>query len=632
MLQQLRKSAGTWMVKALMLLLVASFATWGIGDYLGGGGEQVVAEVGGQEIPTASFQDEYRQRLAAAQRQFGGRLDADQAKAIGLPEEVLKQQINTILLERVAQQMNLRAPDDVVRALILQDPAFTSQEGEFDRLKFQDFLVRSGLSEDMFVDLLRGEVRGQAIARTVTAGELPAPESLTSAVVDYVGTRRRVAYLIVDKQSVPAPEEPAPSELQAYYNAHPDDYTAPELRSVSWISLSPAGLRDRIEISEETLRAAYEDRQDSLNVPPTRTVRQVAAFDEETARAVSEAVAQGASLEAAAQQAGAAPPVALDPLTRADLADLLGDEVATAAFERSEPGILPAMESPLAWHVVEVTEVKDGSAPSFEAAREQLADTLAQEAAIDRLYTLANEVEDLIAGGARLKEIGETIGLPVQSHDGIDASGRDIDGNPVDPVPGLATLRRELWRMEAGGEPETFENDNAEGFTVVQLDAVSPPRLRSFEEVEDRVRADWTDSRRAELAMQEAEALARDISGGTDMQDVAAGSGLAVSEPAPFTRFGDGARLPWGQPMMEKLFAAPAGEVVTGSIANGSAVVARIEEVLPVERNEAAEQLQARLSERWSDGFRQDLTGAFLEGLAGRVGVTINQQELDRAI
>ena len=74
------------------------------------------------------------------------------------------------------------------------------------------------------------------------------------------------------------------------------------------------------------------------------------------------------------------------------------------------------------------------------------------------------------------------------------------------------------------------------------------------------------------------------------------------------------------------------GEVVTGSIPNGSAVVARIEEVLPVERNEASEQLQARLSERWSDGFRQDLTGAFLEGLAGRVGVTINQQELDRAI
>jgi peptidyl-prolyl cis-trans isomerase D len=51
MLNALRKQAGSWVVKALLLILVLSFAIWGVGDIFYGNPQQAtVAEVGDAEI------------------------------------------------------------------------------------------------------------------------------------------------------------------------------------------------------------------------------------------------------------------------------------------------------------------------------------------------------------------------------------------------------------------------------------------------------------------------------------------------------------------------------------------------------------------------------------------------------
>lgn len=628
MLQQLRKSAGTWMVKALMLLLVASFALWGIGDYLGGSTELLVAEVGGQPIEAGRFQNEFRQQLARVQQQMQQRIDPQQAKDLGLVDEFLQQQIDQALLEQTADRMNLRAPDDVVRALIVQNPVFRGS-GEFDRLRFQNFLAQAGMTENMYIAAMREELRSRAIADSLTAGKAPPPETLTVALRDHVGERRRVDFIVVPKSAMASPPAPEQADLRSYYTAHPKEFAAPELRSLSWVSLSPDTVAAGIDIDDAALQAAFEERRDSLSVAPTRDIRQVVTMDEATARAIAEAMTAGAGLEQAAAQAGAPAPVALGTVSKDELTGLLGAPFAEQVFAAPEAGSLPPLQSDLGWHVVEVTGLSDGSQPAFEDVRDRLAKDLKHEAAVDRIYSMANQVEDLIAGGASLKEIAETMGLPLQSHPGIDATGRDIDGAPADIAPGFGGLRRELWRMEPGGEPETFENDTADGFTVVHLDAVSPPRVRPFEEVEGQVRGAWAEARRAELAVAQAQQMARELQGGSSMQDVAAAGGLTVRQPAPFSRLGAGAELPFDQALLAETFAAPAGGIVSGSTGRGNAIVARVEEILPAAQAEKADELMQQLSQRWSGGFKRDMAEAFRDSLASRAGVTIHRDALD---
>ncbi|HZD26073.1 MAG TPA: SurA N-terminal domain-containing protein, partial [Alphaproteobacteria bacterium] len=70
MLNALRRNAGSWVVKVLMLLLVVSFAIWGIGDvFFRHGQNPTVATVGDSEIPASELSDAFNRAVANLQRQ-----------------------------------------------------------------------------------------------------------------------------------------------------------------------------------------------------------------------------------------------------------------------------------------------------------------------------------------------------------------------------------------------------------------------------------------------------------------------------------------------------------------------------------------------------------------------------------
>ena len=63
MLDTLRKSVGSWVVKALIALLVVSFAVWGIGDVFTGYRGASLARVGDTEISNQGYQRVQQQEL-----------------------------------------------------------------------------------------------------------------------------------------------------------------------------------------------------------------------------------------------------------------------------------------------------------------------------------------------------------------------------------------------------------------------------------------------------------------------------------------------------------------------------------------------------------------------------------------
>src|SRR5690554_6254263 len=89
MLDALRRGAQSWVAKILFGVLVVSFAIWGVADVFRGFGQGSLAKVGAEEISTNEFQLAYQNRLYAIGRQIGQRLTPEQARAIGLPNQVL---------------------------------------------------------------------------------------------------------------------------------------------------------------------------------------------------------------------------------------------------------------------------------------------------------------------------------------------------------------------------------------------------------------------------------------------------------------------------------------------------------------------------------------------------------------
>ena len=75
MLRGIRKASENWLgrivMAAVMFLITASFAIWGINDIFHGFGRSTLAKIGSTEIPIEQFQQTYNDRLQAISRQIG---------------------------------------------------------------------------------------------------------------------------------------------------------------------------------------------------------------------------------------------------------------------------------------------------------------------------------------------------------------------------------------------------------------------------------------------------------------------------------------------------------------------------------------------------------------------------------
>jgi hypothetical protein len=131
MLQFIRdKSAGV-VVKVLFLLLVVSFALWGVGDYQFMRRDQSPAlSIAGEVVPTEQLRLEFQRDLDRLRRSVGD-IDPDVLRQFGLATQTVERVANQSALDRAAQGLSLIVSDAVVRRRIQEDPNFLIN-GAFD--------------------------------------------------------------------------------------------------------------------------------------------------------------------------------------------------------------------------------------------------------------------------------------------------------------------------------------------------------------------------------------------------------------------------------------------------------------------------------------------------------------------
>ena len=76
MLEALRRSSQTWVAKALLIVLVGSFAIWGVSSSLVAGTTNSVVSVGDVSVSPTDFRLAYERQVATMSQRFGMRLSA----------------------------------------------------------------------------------------------------------------------------------------------------------------------------------------------------------------------------------------------------------------------------------------------------------------------------------------------------------------------------------------------------------------------------------------------------------------------------------------------------------------------------------------------------------------------------
>jgi peptidyl-prolyl cis-trans isomerase D len=201
MLSALRNAAGTWVAKLLLVLLVVSFAVWGISGSLvtGFGGNSVVA-AGDTTVSPIEYRLAYDRQIAVMSQQFGTRLTREQAKALGIEDQVLAQLVAGAVLDEQASELGLGLSQDKLAQLTMSDPAFQGVNGQFDRQQFEYVLRQIGMKPEDYLQN-RGQVAiRQQIVEAVSDG-LKAPDTFLRAVALYRGEDRTAEYIVLPKSS-----------------------------------------------------------------------------------------------------------------------------------------------------------------------------------------------------------------------------------------------------------------------------------------------------------------------------------------------------------------------------------------------------------------------------------------------
>jgi len=625
MMQAIRGKAGSIMVKVLFGLLIISFGLWGVSDYLflqdRASPETVIAKVGGQEIRAEELRQAMQPAIERMRAQFGGGVDVQMMKQLGIVDSVLGQLIERRLLTQEAERLGLEVSDEVIRGAIYDNPAFRGADGRFDRQLFVQVLMMNRLSEEQLVARLRQEIPYNDLLQALTAGVEP-PQPVVEALYRHRNEKRIADVVGFPVSAVSDIGEPSEAVLARFYEAHPELFRAPEYRALTLASLAPGDLQPAAGIPEDRLRSEYDERKDEFETLEQRQIQQILASSEEKAKEVEAALAAGKDWQEAATSAGMDPDaIDLGLLNRREIPRELGD----VAFEL--PPNQPSMpvKTPLGWHILRVVKIEPGKTQSFAEAKPKIAAELQLRQAADRLATIANRADDALAGGAKLEDIAPQYGFKLTTVAAVDEGGRGPDGTRVAlPVAPEAVLKSAF----ATGEGETSRVTDMEdgAIYVLRLDKVTPPQVRPLAEVKDKAIAAWQAEQKREAAAKQAETLAGAVAPGASLAKVAGEQGLTVLAAATLSRTPQP-----GQPvppvLVAKLFDAKPGAVVHVADASGG-YAAQLKDIQAPETVSEGE--AAALAQQLTGELRLDIAGEFTEALRRRYPVEIRRDELDR--
>ncbi|MFL6799786.1 MAG: SurA N-terminal domain-containing protein [Xanthobacteraceae bacterium] len=628
MLRGLRKASSNWLGKAVMAavvgFLVISFAIWGIGDIFRGFGRSTVAKVGRTEISVEQFRTIYNERLQQYARQLGRPIGAEQARALGLDQIVLRQIISEMLLDERARAMGLALSDADVSKQITSDPTFQGPNGQFDRFRFEQIIRNAGFTEARFVAEQRRRLLRRQLGGTFASG-MEAPNALVDAANRFQNEQRSVEYLLIDGTQAGEIPAPSPEELAKYYESRKVLFRAPEFRKLVIVSLIPAEQAAWIEVSDADLKRPYEERRDRYSTPERRHVLQIGFPNAEAAHAAAERVHQGASFAEIAKELGKTEKdIDLGMVAKSGMID---KAVAEAAFSLKEGEVSAPIQGRFGTVLVTVDKIEPEKVRSFEEVAGELKQELATARAKAQVQEVYNKIEDGLLEGKPLAELAESLKLAARTIEAVDRSGHDPSGAVVS-LPDQQRLLAAAFSAEMGDAHDPLQVQD--GYVWYEVAGVTPSRERPLEEVKELVETRWREQETSTRVNTKAAEILEKIKGGAAFADVAATSGVQVATSSGLKR--GQASPPLSVTAVDAIFRTAKDAVAKAEGAQPTEqIVFRVTDiVIPTLDGNAKDTKQ--LSTTLTRGISEDMFAEYVAKLENEVGVTINQSALTQVI
>lgn len=511
MLRYMRKHARSWVTKFIFGVIIIVFIFWGGSSYLTRRANKVV-QIDNYIISIQQYSKAYSNTFKAYQERYGKAFDNKMAERMNLKEKVLEQMIDNYIMEFEAKKLGVMVTDEEVAEAIRNVPAFMSG-GEFNMAAYNRVLRYYKLQPGQFEDQQRKEMLRRRLQDIITSNV-----SVTSKEIEASFRDRndkfdlnfvRIKPCVYEKEVNPAPEE-----IEAYYEAHKQAYKIPPKTSIAYISFDVASYIPGIDVTMDEAKQYYDTHRQLYTTPakvrarhiliriPENAQDNVIEQKEKEALRILEEAKAGKSFASLAKRYSQDPGSAarggdLGFVKKDDLVDGLGEVL----FSMKPGEIRGPVRSRFGFHILKVEEKKDAHTRAFKDARQSIIETLKKRKAKDVAYDDAYNafIELYEDSDYNIFEYGTSHNFKVKET-------TPFTEKEVTDIPGGSVVVKEAFKYPEGEISDVI--DTGDGYIVFKVIKRIPSRISELAEVKDRVRSDLMKEMAKDKAKAHADKLA----------------------------------------------------------------------------------------------------------------------------
>ncbi len=602
--------------------LVVSFAIWGIGDIFRGFGRNSAIKIGDTEISTERFREFYRERLQQISRQAGRPISPDQARALGINQQVLGQLVAETTLDEQAKAWRLGIGTSEIADRITSDPNFRGGNGKFDHARFEQVIRQAGFTEGRYIEEQRRVILRRQIGQSI-GGDLRVPMTALDALNQYQNEKRSIEYLALGPAQAGDIPAPTPEVLGKYFEERKVLFRAPEYRKLTLLSLDPASIAKPDSVSDADAKSYYEPRKNSYGKPERREIRQIVFPNSQDAEAARERIAKGASFDDIAKERGLkASDTDLGLVVKSAIIDPV---VADAAFALKSGEVSQPVKGSFGSVMLEVAKIEPGIQKTYEDVAGDIKRELAESHARTELGNLRDKLEDERAGGSTLAEAAKKLNLNSRVIDAVDRSGRAPDGQPIPDLPKTPDIVAAAFASDVGVDNDPLQLASG-GFLWFDVTGITPSRERRLDEVKDKVEARWRDDEIGKRLQAKANELLGKLKAGSTLSQLATETGLKLESAADLQRGKPGGFAP--AKLVDAAFKTP--KDTPASAAGDQETTRFVFRVTDLVEPTLDPITSKAMTTALQNSYADDLVSGYVTRLESDLGVTFNQEALDQ--
>lgn len=525
MLERIREGSQGIVAKAILVLVILTFALAGIGSYLGGSSEVASVIVNGEPINQSEIDNEFAKERANLERQYGEMFKVianNPTYMESVRTGVVERLIAQALITQTASNMELRVGNEEIKNTIRNMPEF-QVDGQFDNNRYLSLVRSSGYRVEQFKELLRIDLTRQQLMNAVIGSDFVLNNEATK-IGALEKQLRDIRYIEVKASDFLDDAEVSDDEITDYYDVNSGQFTTQEQLSLEYVELKVSDLISRVEVEESQIEENYNSNIAQYQTTERRRVSHILfEFGDDEAVASSKAQDALVRVNAGENFAELAKTLSEDTFSGEEGGDLdwmtndnSGDVFTEAVFNLDNNTTSDVIRSESGFHIIKITDIEPSTTQTLAEVHDEIKQELLTDAAKELFYELQQELTDTaFAIPENLTEAASLIESTVKSTELFSRSSVPSSVNYPSVVD--AAFSEQVLGEEVNSDVIEITPDH---HIVIRKKEYIPSVVKALDEVKEQIVATLKQQKASELAKEKAQEYLANWEQGEAISDV----------------------------------------------------------------------------------------------------------------